>query len=127
MKILIQFMIFQKPITFNKCLVNNVFIAFFPIMTNSSHPTQNGVVWVTNDKDLRERESTDSKKYENPINVKPKTPVKYATPERNRRVEDTITMHTTDLMSILKSSVIKSHNESSMFDQTNPKRSKTPL
>jgi hypothetical protein len=120
-------MIFLIHITFNKCLVNNAFLAFFPIMTNSSHPTQNGVLWVTNDKDLRERESTDSKKYENPINVKHKTPVKYVTPERNRRVEDTITMHTTDLMSILKSSVIKSHNESSIFEQVHPKRSKTPL
>mmetsp|Transcript_18657 Transcript_18657/g.16520 ORF Transcript_18657/g.16520 Transcript_18657/m.16520 type:complete len:90 (-) Transcript_18657:34-303(-) len=77
----------------------------------SSRPTQNGVTWMTNSEG-NEYESSDSKKYENPIDVE-KANTNYQTPEkRQNHVDDTLTMHTADLMSILKSSVIKPANES---------------
>jgi hypothetical protein len=96
-------------------------------MTSSSHPTQNGVAWVTNDKDKRERESTDSKKYEDPINVKVKTKANYATPEQNKKVDNSLTMHTNDLMTMLRSSVIKGTGESFISDKPQHVKRKTSL
>lgn len=85
-------------------------------MPSGSLPIEDGVNWKTNVEDA-ERESTGSKKYEDPINVQEKTPEKYKTPEGPIH-DDTLTMHTTDVVSTLKRSVIHSIQGQSFLDKT---------
>jgi hypothetical protein len=115
-------MILTGSTTFSRCLANNVFWAFLPIMPPGSLPKEDGVNWKTN-VDSEERESTGSKKYEDPINVQDKTPEKYKTPD-NPLHDDTLTMHTTDVVSTLKRSVIYSIKGQSFLDKTPPSRLK---
>jgi len=99
---------------YNKFLVNSVLWAFFPIMSHGYRPTQDGVNWITNIDE--ERESTGSRKYEDPISVK-KTPKKVINFNDSRQ-DDTLTMHTMDMMSNLKQSVIHSSFKQSFLDVT---------
>ena len=95
---------------------NNPLFYLFPIITRSSRPSQNGILWETN-LDNQDAESSDSKKYENPIDVDKLNMTKYQTPEKRRtKVDDTLTMHTADLMSVLKSSVIKPLNDTEITE-----------
>ncbi len=102
-------MIFLLSIILNKCLVNNILFYLIPVITKGSRPTRNGILWVTNvNRDIEE--SRDISNYENPVTPTKAEGSDYKTPEK-RKVDDTLTMHTTDMMSVLKSSVIKPQND----------------
>ena len=85
----------------------NILYAFLPITTKSSLPTENGVRWKTN---LGlERLSEESRKYENPL---PKVPGsdQFQTPLKKRN-DDTLTMHTHDVVSTLRRSILSNKRE----------------
>ena len=110
-------MIFRRNIMYSKYLVNNIWLAFFPIITKSSRPTQTGVTWKTN-LNNQERESN-GKNYENPIKqFKTSTKSKdYTTPEKSRH-DDTLTMHTVDNMSTLKRSIMNTETNINTRDHS---------
>lgn len=77
-------------------------------MTQASHPRQNGILWVTNSEG--ENNELTLKEYEDPVN-QTKSPSKFKTPEKSRN-DDTLTMHTMDIVSNLKRSVIAPNTDS---------------
>lgn len=104
---------------YNKYLVNNIWIAFLPIITRRSHPTENGVKWKTNT-ESQERESEGGKNYENPVNSAKKTPqrsVQSLSPDKSKH-DDTLTMHTLDMMSTLKRSIMTTDANLQSREQT---------
>lgn len=86
-------------------------------MLKYGRPAQNGVSWETNIPS-QEKEANDIKQIENVIK-KDYSPKLYNTPDHSRQ-EDTLTMHTQDMMSSLKRSVISNSMQSHKLMEPTP-------
>lgn len=89
-------------------------------MTQASHPRQNGILWVTIEENVETEKAKDAGKYEDPVKTNASQNM-FKTPDKPSRNEDTLTMHTMDVVSNLKRSIIDPNRSSKIDDTTTRK------
>ena len=89
-------------------------------MTQASHPRQNGILWITVEENVEREPAKETKQYEDPVKANASQNM-FKTPEKFGRNDDTLTMHTMDIVSNLRRSVIEPNRSSRVSDVT-PKK-----
>ena len=100
-----------------KFLENNPYLYLLPIMTQASHPRQNGILWVTIEENADREKNQDSKENEDPVKTNVSQSM-FKTPDKVSRNDDTLTMHTMDVVSNLRRSIIEPNRSSKIIDTT---------
>ena len=86
-------------------------------MTQASHPRQNGILWVTVEESIEREPVKGNNKYEDPVKANVSQSM-FKTPDKNGRNDDTLTMHTMDIVSNLRRSIIEPNRGSKVSDIT---------